>query len=131
MSRIKSLLAAIALAIAVPLASSAQVITTVPYAAHNFAGYERLTLSTGSAAALASIPAADGARPVRFAWIVVEGGDIRFRFDGSTTAPTAAIGIPIKNGGDLPLLIDATQLAKLRFIRQGSVSVDIWVSYFY
>jgi hypothetical protein len=100
-------------------------------AARPYAGFEQLTLSDGNAHGLAAIPAKDGARPVRFVWILVEGADVRFRLDGDTTPPTASIGFPIKNGADMHLAIDDATMANLRFIRQTAATVNVWVLYFY
>ncbi len=103
---------------------------TVP-AARRYAGFERLTLSSGSAAALASIPAKDGAQQVRYMVAFIEGGDVRFRLDGAGTLPTASVGVPIRDGGWMPFTIDADAMAQLRFIRTGSATVDVWVLYFW
>lgn len=110
--------------------SSAFPAWTAP-AARRYAGFERLSLTTATAAALASIPAKDGATGVRYMVAFVEGGDLRFRLDGAGTLPTASIGVPIRDGGWMPFTIDADTMAQLRFIRTGSATVDVWVLYFW
>jgi hypothetical protein len=56
-------------------------------------GYQQLTLTTNTATGL-TVPS-----PARFASIVVETQDVRFRDDG--TDPTASVGMIIEAGGSL------------------------------
>lgn len=136
MRALKRALLAIGASIAVagllmaPAMAQTGVVYSVP-AARDFAGFEQLTLSDASAHALAAVPAKDGARPVRLAVVKVEGAAVRYRLDGSTTAPTASVGVPIADGGVETFTVSDTQLAKLRFIRQTASTVNIWVQYFY
>ena len=60
------------------------------------------------------------------AYITVEGADIRFRIDG--TAPTAAIGHLVNNGGIIKL-DSASDLAHFKAIRTGAVSATITCTY--
>ena len=93
------------------------------------AGFEQLSLSTGSSTALAAIPAATTNTPpiaVTLAVICVEGNAVRFRDDA--TAPTAAIGMPIPVGGCWNYTGNP---AALRFIRQSASTATLNVNYYY
>jgi hypothetical protein len=93
------------------------------------AGYEQLTLSTGSATALAAIPSKTSNVPplsVTLTIIIVSSNDVRFRDDG--TNPTASVGMPIAAGGSW---IYTGNPANLRFIRQSATNAVLDVMYYY
>jgi hypothetical protein len=90
------------------------------------AGFEQLTLSSGTAAGLASIPTAKGGIAVTLAVITIEGNGVRFRDDG--VAPTAAIGWPLGVGANYIYTGDP---ANLQFIRQSATNATVNVLYYY
>lgn len=91
------------------------------------AGYEQLSLSSGSATALASVPSpARPNNPVRYAVICAEAYGVRFRDDG--VDPTATVGMPLPAGA---CFIYAANPASLKFIRTGSSTAIVNVLYYY
>src|SRR4051794_4588015 len=78
----------------------------------------------GTAKALPSLPA-DATKAV----VCVEGGDVRWRPDGDTTAPTASEGMVLPAGSTTPFSYGNAALARLRFI-QVSAAAQIRVVYF-
>lgn len=85
-----------------------------------FLGFEQVT-SLSSSAALASVPVGATA-----AAIDCEGAAVRFREDGSTTAPTTSVGRRIAAGGREVLGRD---LSRLRFIEEAATA-KLNVSYY-
>lgn len=90
------------------------------------AGYEQLTLSSGTATALASIPTAKGGVAATLLVITVETTAVRFRDDG--VDPTASVGFPIPVGGSYVYTGDP---ANLKFIRQSASNAVINVLYYF
>lgn len=87
-------------------------------------GYEQLSLTDGSAHALAAIPSQTG-NPITLAVFCVETTAIRFRDDG--TAPTASVGMPVGVGGCWEYTGNP---ANLSFIRQSASTATIDVMYY-
>jgi len=53
--------------------------------------------------------------------IQADGNDIRYRIDGSTTAPTAAVGVLLKNGTSMAF--NMADALTLRFIQVAATAV--------
>jgi hypothetical protein len=67
-----------------------------------------------------------GADKADSAFITLEGGDIRYRYDG--TAPTATVGHLLSDGGFL-VLIGQNQMEKFKAIRVGGRDGSLSVTY--
>jgi len=83
-------------------------------------GYETLAVAA-SAVALASVPS--GATR---AYIQVDTGPVRFRYDGSN--PSTTVGTLIAADGSITLKGEST-LAAVRFIRSSGTSASLKVAY--
>jgi hypothetical protein len=82
-------------------------------------GYIGLAVSS-AAVALGTLPSgADRAV------VIVEGGPVRWRDDG--TMPTASVGMPLKDGDGMNFDGDLTAL---RFIRSGATDAVVHISYY-
>lgn len=71
--------------------------------------FETAAITTSDS--LPSIPA-DAQRAV----ITVEGGDIRYRPDGATTAPTSSVGMLVSSGGTVELPFGQAGLVATRVV---------------
>ena len=78
-------------------------------------GHQKLTVS--STAVALTVPT-----DVNYACISVETNPVRFRVDGTSTAPTASIGFLLAAGQELKVFGD-DQLKNLKFIATGSDAV--------
>src|SRR5262245_106796 len=86
-------------------------------------GYEQLTI-TNSAAVELTVPTTP---PPTFLIIMLEGGDTRYRVDG-TGDPTISIGMPFREG-DL-LNLNCGEGIKFRVIAQTSTNATLYVTYY-
>lgn len=80
-----------------------------------------------SAAELATAVALNVPAGTERAWIQAEGANVRWRADGATTAPTAAIGMIIFSGAHQPLELSiAAGLRTAKFILEtGSPKLNV------
>ncbi len=88
-----------------------------------FSAFESITVA-GSSVALTTGTFANR----NLALITVEGAQVRFRFDGAATAPTASVG-HILEVGDTLELDSGWQLINIRFIRTGGTSATVRCAY--
>lgn len=88
-----------------------------------FSAFESLTVA-GSSVGLTAGTFANRS----LALLTVETAQIRFRFDGATTAPTASVG-HILEPGDTLELDSEFQLDNIRFIRTGGTSATLRCTY--
>lgn len=88
-------------------------------------GFEQLTAFSASKA-LQSVP-----NGVVFAEVQAEAQAVRYRHDGATTAPTAAVGMRILTSAVPPTRIygNKTELAKYRFIEE-TATAKLNITYF-
>lgn len=105
-----------------PHQAQAQGVPGNPMVATGYCQLATLTTSIGLASCSGGIPAGSTAALVR-----IEAQAGRYRTDGSTTAPTAAVGMPILVA-DAPLLLQGN-LTALRFIEStagGKLNVTFY-----
>ncbi len=88
-----------------------------------FSAFESLTVA-GTSVGLTSATFANRNR----ALLTVETAQLRFRFDGAATAPTASVG-HILEVGDILELDAEWQLDNIRFIRTGGTSATVRCAY--
>jgi hypothetical protein len=88
----------------------------VPYEAF---AYESLDVAGTAVGWTAATYAPSTNKPAKVAHVVVEGGAIRYRCDG--TDPTAAEGMPVEVGGVFTVL-GALNIKRFRAIRRDGVS---------
>lgn len=86
---------------------------------HVIAGFEALTVST--TAVNLTVPSRS-----EMAIIAIEVADIRYRDDN--TAPTATVGVLIRDGGTI--LVCGDSLTRIQLIRDASVDATAHVSYY-
>src|SRR3990172_8219738 len=101
----------------------------MPEAALNVRGSQQLTVDNTAGGVALTRPT--GFRP-RHALIAVTNAEIRW--SGSSTAPTATVGIPVGAGGYIdwtdPLTDHTNLITNARFIRTGGTSAILEVQYF-
>jgi len=86
---------------------------------------ETLTVAgTAVAFTAAKLAVASKEKAIR-AWVTVAGADVRYRVDG--TAPTAAVGHAVENGGTIEIE-GQTNLERFRIIAQSGTAT-VTVSY--
>ena len=95
----------------------------------NVRGSQQLTVDATAGGVALTRPT--GFRP-RHAFIAITNADIRW--SGSSTTPTATVGIPVSAGGYIdwtdPLTDFTNLITNARFIRTGGVSAIAEIQYF-
>lgn len=81
-------------------------------------------IASGGLAAAVSLPSLPAG--AHTAIVAVEGGTVRYRYDGSTTAPTTTVGMPIRDGGTVALAFGHAALATTKLIAAtGTPSIQV------
>lgn len=88
--------------------------------------FEVITVSSTAVGLTASKYAPAGAERADSAFLTLEGGEIRYRYDG--TNPTASVGHRLSDGGYV-VLIGQNQLEKFKAIRVGGSDGSLSTTY--
>lgn len=89
--------------------------------------FEQLTVTTGVQVLTPSKYAAtSGFESAASAFLTLNGGDIRYTYDGTT--PTSSVGHILRDGGMLTLL-GQNQMGAFKCIQTGSSSSEISITY--